>query len=538
MAKRRDEGQEEKRVGIWIRVSTEIQVQGDSPEHHEKRARLYAEAKGWQVVDVYRLEGVSGKAVMDHPEATRMLADVKRGRIDALIFSKLARLARSTKHLLEFADFFRAHNADLVSLGESIDTSTPAGRLFYTMISAMAEWEREEIAARVAASVPIRAKLGKPLGGQSPYGFVWRDGKFVQEPSEVPVRRLMYELFLEHRRKKTVARLLNEQGYRTRNGSKWSDTTIDRLLRDPTGKGIRIANYSKTAGPTGAVELKPESEWVYHDCERVVSDEVWNRVNAILNAQRDAGKRLARKAVHLFAGMAFCQCGGRLYVHSSNWNKYVCKECRTKIPIADLEGIFHEQLRAYALSPEEIEKHLASAHEVIRQKEDLIAILEAERTKIVREQDALIRLYGDGKLSKDDFGERYGPLADRRKEIDEELPALEASRDVSKINTLSTEEVMSAATDLYSRWPALSRDDQREIIEAIVDRITVGKEEISISFLVAEDAPVPVSWQQTSKDSWLPRAGSAPDRSHAPQHAPPSRGPFPAAVAALPKWRG
>jgi site-specific DNA recombinase len=352
------------------------------------------------------------------------------------------------------------------------------------MIAAMAQWEREEIAARVAASVPIRAKLGKPLGGQSPYGFVWKDGAFTLEPSEAPIRKLMYELFLQHRRKKTVARVLNDQGYRTRGGAKWSDTTVERLLRDPTAKGVRISNYTRNVGKSRPIELKPESDWVYHPCDRIVSDELWEEVNRVLEAQRVSGKRLAKRTVHLFAGKAVCQCGGKLYVHTSNKSRYVCAKCRTKIPIVDLEGIFHEQLRTFAVSPTHIQEHLANAKSLLLEKEQLIEILEIERAKIVKQQNALIDLFQSGTLPKADFGSRYTPLADRLKDIDDELPALEASRDVLKINNLSTEEVISAATDLYSRWPTLTREEQRSIIEAIVERVTVGSEEVSIALLV------------------------------------------------------
>jgi len=104
---------ESKKVGIWIRVSTDMQVKEESPVHHEARARYYTQAKGWQVMEVYKLDAVSGKSVIGHPEAKRMLADIRSGHITGLVFSKLARLARSTKELLEFAEIFRHENADL-----------------------------------------------------------------------------------------------------------------------------------------------------------------------------------------------------------------------------------------------------------------------------------------------------------------------------------------------------------------------------------------------------------------------------------------
>jgi hypothetical protein len=82
-----------KRVGIWIRVSTEDQAKGESPQHHEARAREYAKFNEWAVVEVYDLAGVSGKTVMENTEAKRMISDVKRGHITGLIFSKLAEFA-------------------------------------------------------------------------------------------------------------------------------------------------------------------------------------------------------------------------------------------------------------------------------------------------------------------------------------------------------------------------------------------------------------------------------------------------------------
>ena len=228
-------------VGIWIRVSTEDQARGESPKNHEARARMYAELKRWNIVDLYDLSGVSGKDVLDNPEAKRMLDDVAAGRIQALIFSKLARLARNTKQLLEISDYFQKHDAALVSLEESIDTSSPAGRLLYTVIGALAQWEREEISARVAASIPIRAKLGKNTGGKGAFGYHWVDGKIVPNPDEAPVVKRAYQIFLETGKLLTTCNQLKDEGLYSRSKKVYRPTSLKRLLSDTIYKGIRRA---------------------------------------------------------------------------------------------------------------------------------------------------------------------------------------------------------------------------------------------------------------------------------------------------------
>lgn len=470
-----------KRFGIWVRVSTDMQAQGDSPLHHEKRARAYAVAKNWEVVTVYDLSGVSGKSVMEHPEAKRMMADVKDGTIDGIIFSKLARLARSTRELLDFADYFKEHDTALVSLEESFDTSTPAGMLFYTLISALTQWEREEISARAKAAVPIRAQLGKNTGGQAVFGYQWKEGKLVPHPDEAPVRKLIYELFAEHKRLKTVARLLNEQGYRTRKGAQFTDTTLKRLLSDPTAKGEHRANYTTSSDRTKAWELKPESEWVMREVEPIVESELWDVCNALLEERAKAYKRPARRSPHLFTGYMYCSCGGKMYV-LSNSRKYVCNDCKNKIAIDDIESIYHNQLTQFFLSSEEQAQFAQSAERAIHEQQTLIDTLRRELKKCEREMEKLYLLYLKDEISPEGFGERNRPLEERQAQLREELPRREGQLDKLKSDMLSRDVMVSEGRELFDEWDGYSLDKKKQIIEAITDSIVISDDTVSIHF--------------------------------------------------------
>lgn len=472
--------QPRKQVGVWIRVSTEDQAQGDSPKHHEIRARSYAESRGWEVREVYDLAGVSGKSVADHPEAKRMMEDVRRGHIDNLIFSKLARLARNTRELLDFADFFQKHNAGMISLDEAIDTGSPIGRLFYTVIAAMAQWEREEIGSRIRASVAVRAKLGKPISGRVPFGYKVEDGKVMPHPDEAPVRRLMYELFARHKRGRTVARLLSEKGFRTRDGNEWSDTSVVRLLRDPSAKGQYRMNYTKNTGKNGWWVAKPEHEWVICPVEAIVTPELWQQCNDLLEARKTRNERPTKKAVHPFTGYAFCGCGHKLYVPSTS-PKYICFKCRTKIPIVDLEELFREELKGYFLNPKEMADFLNRTDSAAAEKTKLLETLRREQQTLKQEMDATFQLYSANGLSIDQFKHRYKPLDARKLQLEAEIPRVEAELAVLKIDGYNVESIKTDALQLYTNWPNMTPEQKREIVEMLVKRIVVAGEDVVIN---------------------------------------------------------
>jgi len=470
---------EQKRIGIWIRVSTDFQVRDESPEHHEQRARYYAKSRDWNIVEVYRLDAISGKTVMEHPETQRMLADIRSGHITGLVFSKLARLARNTKELLEFAEIFRNEKADLVSLAEQIDTSTPAGRLFFTIISAMAQWEREEISSRVAASVPIRAEMGKPLGGQASFGYRWENKQLVIDEREAPVRRLVYEIFKECQRKKTTADKLNMLGYRTRNGSRFSDTTVDRLLRDTTARGIRLANYTKSMGEGKTWKVKPKEEWVQLPCPAVIPDELWLECNAVLDEQKRRRVKIGRLSENLLAGIVKCQCGIPMYVYA-NSKKFTCKACKNGILETDMNEIYQDNIKQYinSLSPQMLVDELEAE---IRKEEELLAGSAKRLSKVQKKMDELVELRLSNELDREHFAKLYKPLEQQFSELNSSIPELEAKIDYRKIQLKSTDYVLNEAKSLVDKWDNMDFQQKRAIVETVTDCVTIREKTIDIA---------------------------------------------------------
>ena len=189
----------------------------------------------------------------------------------------------------------------------------------------------------------------------------------------------------------------------------------------------------------------------------------------------------------------------------SNSPKYTCYKCRNKITIEDLEGVFQHQLKNFFLSPSEVNTYLNRADEAIGEKEDLLRSLTEEQRGVSQEMEKVYRLYLEDQITPQGFGTRYKPLEERAGQIEEQLPEPQAEIDFLRIQYLSSDQILTEAQDLYSRWEDLSQEEKRKIVESITERIIVGESEVTIHLAYLPSASeVMAEGQRNFMDSWPP----------------------------------
>jgi len=149
------------KAAIYARVSTSNHGQDVGMQTRELRE--YCERRGFEIAGEYLDEGISG-AKDSRPELNRLIADAHRRKFDAVVCWKFDRFARSVSHLLRALETFNSLGIAFVSLSEQIDTTTPAGRMIFTVLGAVAELERSLIAERVRAGLRNARAKGKRLG--------------------------------------------------------------------------------------------------------------------------------------------------------------------------------------------------------------------------------------------------------------------------------------------------------------------------------------------------------------------------------------
>src|ERR1700741_595787 len=146
------------RVAIYVRVSTD----GQNTEGQETELKEYAKHRGWEVTRIYR-DKMSG-AKSSRPALDELMADAKKRKTDIVLVWRFDRFARSVSHLLHALETFRAVGVEFVSISEQVDTSTPTGKMVFTVLGAVAELERSLIGERVRSGLRNARAKGRRLG--------------------------------------------------------------------------------------------------------------------------------------------------------------------------------------------------------------------------------------------------------------------------------------------------------------------------------------------------------------------------------------
>lgn len=227
-------------TALYSRVSTTKQAdEGYSLDAQKKELGAYCDSNGWHVGEehIYEERGVSGKST-DRPEFQRMMAAAKAGLIGRIVATKLDRIARNLKDLLQTVEELKHYGCALVVKKEAFDTSTPQGVFVLQMLGAVGELERSMIAERVQSGRVENATQGGYNGSRCPLGYKYVGGAFqINEPAAAVVRDI-FDGFIRGESMAAMANCLNTNETPTASGGKWYASTVRYILTNGLYAGM------------------------------------------------------------------------------------------------------------------------------------------------------------------------------------------------------------------------------------------------------------------------------------------------------------
>jgi site-specific DNA recombinase len=307
------------RAAIYIRVSTQEQaMEGFSVPAQRHRAAAFCDSQGWTVVGIYTDDGKSAKDT-NRPELQRMLADADDNLFDVIVVYKLDRLTRSVLDLYEILARIDKRGIKFKSVTEMYDTTTATGRLFITLVAALAQWERENLAERVYFGMEEMVRQGSRPGGTTCYGYDMIDGKMRINEAQARIVRRIFDAYEATQGMRAIQQQLEAERIPPPN-KHWSTTTINYMLRNPVYIGKLRWNLRKRGkGKTGAPII------VDGQHEPIISKVQFERVQRLLDRRRTLPPVAATSD---FAYSGILRCGRCGYAMSGTSRKY--KSVRTK----------------------------------------------------------------------------------------------------------------------------------------------------------------------------------------------------------------
>lgn len=320
---------------IYTRVSTAQQVDGYSLDAQKDKLRKYAEYQEMAIVGEYSDEGKSGKNTQGRPEFTQMLEDIqnKKDNVSYVLVFKLSRFGRNAADVLSSLQLMQDFDVNLICVEDGIDSSKDAGKLMISVLSAVAEIERENIRVQTMEGRKQKAREGKWNGGFAPYGYKLENGELIIVEEEAEAIRTIFDKFVNtDLGYNGVAKYLANKGIKKvirQNGKllQFSETFVKNALDNPVYMG-KIAygrrSNQKIEGKRNEYHIVKSDNYMLHDGihEAIVSEELWNLAHEkrVATAVR-LSKQHDLEHEHLLTGIIKCPCCGKGFVGNINRSK-------------------------------------------------------------------------------------------------------------------------------------------------------------------------------------------------------------------------
>lgn len=508
---------------IYTRVSTAMQVDGYSLDAQKDKLRKYAAFQDYYVAGEYSDEGKSGKSVDGRPEFMRMLRDIEEGkdRISYVLVFKLSRFGRNAADVLTSLQRMQDFGVNLICVEDGIDSSKDSGKLMISVLSAVAEIERENILVQTMEGRRQKAREGKWNGGFAPYGYKLVDGQLQIAEDEAEIIKLIFDKYIHTSLGANgIASWLNQHGYKKKKRqnntlSSFSASFVKGVLDNPVYCGKLAYGRRKNEKIPGKRDshIVKQSDYMLYDGihDAIISEADWKEAH---NKRRESGFK--REKVHsldhehILSGILRCPvCGAGMYGNVNRKKKpdgssyrdyfyYVCKHRReVDEHLCDYRRQWSEDKVNKAVE-EVIIKLIQNPkfETAIREKinaridtseiEDEIATLKKQQRQVLASKDRLSQQIDTLDIDDRQFERKYQDMQMRLDALYNELDSIEdaiseAEQRIDnirrqKINGENVYKYLLCFDRLYDKF---TDAEKKEFISSFVESVEIYESELS-----------------------------------------------------------
>ena len=507
---------EGKKCVLYPRVSTEMQVDGYSLEGQKNGLKRFADREEMEIVGIYEDAGKSGKSIEGRPAFKKMLSDIKNGlEIDYILVYKLSRFGRNAADILNSLEFVQSYGINLICIEEGIDSSQTSGKLLISVLSAVAEIERENIIEQTMNGRREKARQGGWNGGFAPYGYYLKDNQLLIEETEAEAIRIIFDKFANSDiGLGGVAKYLNLQGIKKiprQNGTleTWSSHFIRLILDNPVYCG-KIAygrrTREKVKGTKNEYKQVHAEDYILEDGqhEGIISEELWQKVHAKRMATGiKQPSKIGKDRSHLLTGILKCPlCGSSMYTNKHAWtNKdgtykevyyYICgrnkqergHHCDYKASLrkTDIEPLVIEAVKELVSDKyfaKEIEKRIGvqtdttAIDKELANYESKLKEVDLNKARLEREIDNLPvdTRFRERKIH--DMTLRLDALYDTIVELEERIEDVKLRRSSIEMETITLDNIYKLMLNFGKLYDIISDEEKKSLITYLIKEIQI-----------------------------------------------------------------